>query len=342
MSIHGPLPPSSIHSGFHVGGPQLHDYAQASLATQLAAVAPTSRVQETHNMTPQEQNTFWFLRIYADMGMLGMMRMDSVASSGSIPAGFNAFYVNDLKFILSQVQQSNTGFDPAIINDLNTVLSTVENDSSPYSDFFDEADQFTVNYNAILQGQTIPGYGPNSAYSFTENLSPDDMFNFYLIQIANVLFSSRHGQYPPNDFWSNPSNPNQPSLLGSQFAQFMCYYFVQRDGQGAALKADLTTFNNLFSYCCSSQTMIQMMSTSPALQSILENTLQPIADLANGTWDASLGTPPDQDNDTPPPAWDTNSYAPPWQNWSYGIDYNFLFANDMFLGQWIQEQQLGV
>jgi hypothetical protein len=124
--------------------------------------------------------------------------------------------------------------------------------------------------------------------------------------------------------------------------EFMCYYFTQRDGtSGSALKNDLENLVNLISSCTlmlHDQPGVKP-SIPPVLRSLLTNGNfdQPIFDLIKGHFD--YGNPPDQDNGTPPPAWDINPNNPPTYQMSYGIDYNFLLASDQNLAQWIQQYQ---
>jgi hypothetical protein len=204
-----------------------------------------------------------------------------------------------------------------------------------------------ANYNAIIQGKPSNGYSPNTGYSFTQHLSPDDMFNFYLIQISTAVYNTVN-HLPQNSFWTSPKSPDSPSLLASQMGEFMCYYLVQRDGMGTSIfKNDLGALKDLITTPLlqldqndfPKGLVLAFAGGKDAYGNNFNGFLTDTTSLAQGKW--NYGTQPDQNNKTPPPAWDIDPNYPRSYEYemSYGTDYNFLLASDRSLSQWIQGWQ---
>jgi hypothetical protein len=329
MSIQGPLPPSSVPPGYSQGSsPQLPAYAQASLCSQLAGVE-FSPLRE-NAMTAAQQNTFWLLRMCSDISLLYVYQAHGLSSS--MTQGVQ----NDFQFILQQVQSSGTNFDPQLMTDLQTFINNPNSFSSNFGPYM-------TNYTQIIQGNPPSGYNTtNTPYSFTQDLSPDDSYYAYLVQIGIGVYNADHG-IAQNNFW--PLTSDRTSLLGSEFGQFICTYFVQRDGWGtAALKNDLQNFDALISPIGN---YIQTnWSQFPALNAAFQGGTDPqvnnfagldqdLQDLVGGTWD--FGAMPVGDNKTPPPFWDVTSSTK--IQWNYGFDTTFLGANDMYLAQYMSNWQ---
>ncbi len=324
MSI-GPVPPTSPGFNSSSGNPQFSDAAQATLCSQLAGAAPTG-VSPGQGMTPAQQNTFWFLRMYGDLMMLNFIE----SNPQSYPPNYSQNFINDLQFIYNQASAGNTGFDPQLLQDLQNDIANPQSFSQ-----FGTISNIMSNYNSILSGSPLPPY--SASYDFT-NLTPDDMYNFYLIQIGTSLFDTAN-DLPQNNFW--PATSNTTTLLGSELGQFMCTYFVQRDGMGTnALSQDLQNFQTLM------DPIISYVKTNytdfPALNAAFQGGTDPdgtqfaglvanLNDLTKGTWD--FGSLPVGSNDTPPPWWDVTSQTQ--IQWNYSPDWTFLEGNDLYLAQYL-------
>jgi hypothetical protein len=335
MRIEPPLTPGN----FSYGGPSLSVAAEATLFSQLAALAPTSDAAATppgQKMTPQQINTYWLFRALSDFSMLALTQSGQYSSTAYQP------YLRDLQYILNQ--NPPVSLDPSIMADLKNYTTGMN-----YTNIPSKISNIVNDFKTVMSSGS-PNY---NFISFTQ----DQMLYFYTFQTSYALATGSEVR----SFWSSGDTT---SPLGTSMGEFISTYFYERnlnpDGTEnyTGLETDLNAFMAQFQPMITAYEQKQghFRQYFPGIFDMLNGGADKggtpydglYADLEyfkSGKWPFSMnginGNPaPTIPLNTPPPPWDNpNSSVPPVFIYPTGNDdpgCNFFTFVDGFLSEFFQ------
>jgi hypothetical protein len=297
MSVEGPQFPPYIPSNYPSGAPsQFQTAAQGSIFSMLAALSPVSQVgQSSAGMTIAQQNTFWLMRVYAELMTEYLVNDENLAEDGfqfrlcasltnQIPSDIaNMAKEVDISFPQQVFQEFNSGNTSAAIKYLNGIIA---------------------------------GTDPSSSVFDFKTLCPDDTFNYLITQLGLGVYNQENS-LPQNSFFTIFSST-------STWGPFLASYFYQKnlDSNGnldnTALQGDL---NQIVPFLQAFQDYWnpnhrEEDPNNPGNQQLYNMVSQMVSDVqtlqTSGSWTFKYPPVPQGNNLTPVPWWDTSNTPPAW------------------------------